>query len=147
MVEDRLETRNEAGERSELAGAEPGLSAKGVAAFVAGWLVPGAGHFLTMRWKRGFLLSTTLIATFLVGLSLHGRLGTFDEANLLSIVFVFADVGSGLLYLVCLLAKVGLSTQAQTSTFEYGTSLLHVVGLLNYLVALDAYDIAAGRKR
>jgi len=31
-------------------------------------------------------------------------------------------------------------------TYEYGNTFLLVAGLLNYLVMLDAFDIAAGRK-
>jgi hypothetical protein len=32
------------------------------------------------------------------------------------------------------------------STYEYGNTFLIVAGLLNFLVMLDAYDIAVGRK-
>lgn len=145
-MEERLDTEN--GSRAEVAGAtaETGLDPKGVLAFVAAMVFPGAGHFMTRRWKRGVLIAVVLVAAFALGLALHGKLSTFDPANRLSIFFVFADAGSGLLYLVCLLAHVGFEMQAKNPTYEYGTSLLHLVGLLNYLVALDAYDIAAGRK-
>ena len=144
-----METEREAGEPAGLAGDVPreGLEIKGVMAALAAWLVPGAGHLLAGRWKRGALLGAVLVSAFLLGLYFDGRLATFDSSNLLSLVFVFADAGSGLLYLASLLTGVGLEASAQTPTFEYGTSLLHVTGLLNYLVALDAYDVAVGRKR
>ena len=142
-----MDTQNEAGDRLDLEREAPqGLSARGIVAVLAGWLFPGAGHVVAGRWKRGLLLGLLLVATFALGLYLHGHLATFDRSNLLSVVFVFSDVGSGLLYFVSLLSGIGLDLQAETPTFEYGTSLLHLVGLLNYLVALDAYDIAAGRK-
>jgi hypothetical protein len=32
------------------------------------------------------------------------------------------------------------------ATFEFGTAYIAGAGLLNFLVALDAYDIAAGNK-
>jgi hypothetical protein len=32
-------------------------------------------------------------------------------------------------------------------TFEFGTAYIAGAGLLNYLVALDAYDIAVGKKK
>jgi hypothetical protein len=32
------------------------------------------------------------------------------------------------------------------ATYEYGNTFVIVAGLLNMLVALDAYDIALGRK-
>lgn len=143
-----METRNEAGEPAQLADAEPevGLELKGVVAFVAALLLPGAGHVVAKRLRRGILIGLVLIATFVAGILLHGKLSTFDPTNRLSIFFVFADAGSGLLYLGSMLANIGFDVQARNPTYEYGTSLLHLVGLLNYLVALDAYDIAVGRK-
>lgn len=129
-------------ERSEKAG----LSPKGVVAFIAGLLLPGAGHLLSGRLKRAALLALVLIGAFALGILLHGRLATIDFDNRLSFFFVFADAGSGLLYLGCYLANIGIDVAAKNPTYEYGTSLLHVVGLLNYLAALDAYDVAVGRK-
>ena len=101
-----------------------------------------------MSSARGALdgVGVGLIGGFALGILLHGRLATIDLENRLSFFFVFADAGSGLLYLGCLLAHVGIDVAAKNPTYEYGTSLLHVVGLLNYLAALDAYDIAVGRK-
>jgi len=32
-------------------------------------------------------------------------------------------------------------------TFEFGTAYVAGAGLLNYLVALDAFDIARGKKK
>ena len=143
-----METQNGATGHPEAAAAtvKSGLDPKGVLAFVAALAFPGAGHLVSRRWKRALLIAIVLVAAFVLGLALHGKLSTFDPANRLSIFFVFADAGSGLLYLGCLLAKVGFELQAKNPTYEYGTSLLHLVGLLKYLVALDAYDIAAGRK-
>ena len=125
---------------------DAGLSPKGVVAFVVALLFPGAGHVLSGRFRRGALLAVVLVGGFTLGILLHGRLATIDLENRLSFFFVFADAGSGLLYLGCLLAHVGIDVAAKNPTYEYGTSLLHVVGLLNYLAALDAYDVAVGRK-
>ena len=143
-----METQNGAGGPTQLTGdaAATGIELKGVLAFVAGLLFPGVGHLVVRRWGRGLLLAAILVGVFVLGILLHGKLSTFDPTNRLSIFFVFADAGSGLLYLGCLLAHVGFELQAKNPSYEYGTSLLHLVGLLNYLVALDAYDIAVGRK-
>jgi len=35
----------------------------------------------------------------------------------------------------------------KNTTFEFGNAYIAGAGLLNYLVALDAYDIAAGKKK
>ncbi len=126
--------------------AQSGLHPKGVIAFVAALLVPGAGHLVAGKWFRAALMGVVLVAAFVLGILLHGKLSTFDPTNRLSVFFVFADAGSGLLYLGCLISHIGFELQAKNPTYEYGTSLLHLVGLLNYLVALDAYDLAVGRK-
>lgn len=146
--EARLEAHQESRSATPHADAAPttGLSPRGALAFVAGLLLPGAGHLLSGRFLRGALLALVLIGGFVLGILLHGRLATVDVENRLSFFFVFADAGSGLLYLGCLLAHIGVDVAAKNPTYEYGTSLLHVVGLLNYLAALDAYDIAVGRK-
>jgi hypothetical protein len=44
-------------------------------------------------------------------------------------------------------AALGLGKGVVTAaTYEYGNTFVIVSGLLNMLVALDAYDIALGRK-
>lgn len=119
---------------------------------LAGWLMPGAGHLLQRRWWRGILLGGAIWAMFLVGLSLGGHLfpllGPYDKgtAVLLQVPPVIANLGAGMLYLFCLLTEYGFTDQASRATYEYGNTFLLVAGLLNYLVMLDAFDIAAGRK-
>jgi hypothetical protein len=41
--------------------------------------------------------------------------------------------------------NLGVGTMTAT-TYDYGTTYLRVAGLLNYLIILDAFDIAQGRK-
>ncbi len=40
---------------------------------IAGWLVPGAGHFLLGKWIRGTLLAVSIIAMFALGLAMQGN--------------------------------------------------------------------------
>ena len=35
---------------------------------IAGWLVPGAGHFLLGKWGRGSLLAASILGMFGMGL-------------------------------------------------------------------------------
>lgn len=118
----------------------------------AGWFVPGAGHLLQGRWLRGSLLGAAVIGMFIVGIVLGGHLfpllGPFDEGMsvLLQVPPTIANVGAGLLYLICLITNSGFTDQAKLATYEYGNTFLLVAGLLNYLIMLDAFDIAAGRK-
>ena len=41
---------------------------------IAGWLVPGAGHFLLRKWGRGILLLVSIIAMFSIGISLQAAM-------------------------------------------------------------------------
>ena len=116
---------------------------------LAAWAVPGLGHVLQRRWVRGLLLGGAVWVMFFVGLSLGGHLFTVTDHGLAALVQLLpmsANVGSGLLYLFCWLTNTGFAEQAQRVTYEYGNTFLLVAGLLNYLAALDAFDIAAGRK-
>ena len=116
---------------------------------LAAWAVPGLGHVLQRRWMRGLLLGGAVWVMFFVGLWLGGHLFTVTDNGLAALVQLLpmsANVGSGLLYLFCWLTNTGFAEQAQRVTYEYGNTFLLVAGLLNYLAALDAFDIAAGRK-
>jgi hypothetical protein len=86
---------------------------------------------------------------FFTGLLLGGHLYKVTDQGLAALVQLLpmsANVGSGLLYVFCWLTNTGFAEDAQRVTYEYGNTFLLVAGLLNYLAALDAFDLAAGRK-
>ncbi len=56
-----------------------------------------------------------------------------------------ADRGIGLPYIVARMMDAGAGT-VTAPTYEYGNTFLMTAGLLNFLVILDAFDIAKGRK-
>jgi len=119
-----------------------------------GWLIPGGGHLLQGKFVRGLLLAAVVWFCFLAGLLMGGHLfstgGTDQGAStLLQLAPMIANLGSGVLYVVCWFANIGFSDdpmQAARATYEYGNTFLLIAGLLNYLAMLDAFDIAAGRK-
>jgi len=116
------------------------------------WAIPGAGHFMQGRWVRGALAGGAVWVMFFVGLWLGGHMyalgsGSQSFGALLQVLPMIANVGIGLPYFVCWMANAGFTEHAQLVTYEYGNTFLLVAGLLNYLVMLDAFDIAAGRKR
>lgn len=121
-------------------------------AFAAGlltWAVPGVGYFLTGRVIRGLIIAAVVVGTFLLGLRLGGHLFGLrhvQDMGLLAYVYGFCDLGTGLGYFLCAWANVGFVDQAQRATSEYGNYFLMIAGLLNFLAALDTYDIAVGRK-
>jgi uncharacterized protein DUF6677 len=116
-----------------------------MAACIAGLLIPGLGHILLRRWIRGLIFAACIIGMFVLGLGMEGKLYDLTVSEPLQYFALFADVGIGLPYYLAERAGLG-EGEPTLQTFDYGTTFLWVCGLLNYLVVLDAYDIAQGRK-
>ncbi len=111
---------------------------------IAGWLVPGAGHFLLHKWGRGALLAASILGMFGLGIAMQGKLYT-NAHDILDILGLAGDLGNGLLYLVS--RALGLGTaQVQVTTADYGTRFIVVAGLLNVIAAIDAHNLRTGRK-
>ncbi|HQF98429.1 MAG TPA: hypothetical protein PLQ86_10125 [Candidatus Aminicenantes bacterium] len=121
------------------------MKVKAVVMMVLGWAVPGLGHFLQKKYLRGAVFFGCLAAMTALGLALGGRIYSFQTENPLTILAFFADIGNGLLFLLSRALPVGIG-DLKLATFEFGTAYLAGAGLLNFLIALDAYDIAAGTK-
>jgi TM2 domain-containing membrane protein YozV len=111
---------------------------------IAGWLVPGAGHFLLHKWGRGALLAASILSMFVLGLAMQGKLygGAHDVLDLLGLA---GDLGNGLLYFVSRLLGLG-ADQVLVTTADYGTRFIVVAGLLNVIAAVDAHNLRTGRK-
>jgi hypothetical protein len=134
-------TKSTTAERARPA-AEPGML---VLVCLAAWAVPGAGHLWLGRRQKGLIFLLALPAMFLVGLLLHGRIFPFELSEPLVALAAFADLGSGLPWLLARATGAGAGVVTAV-TYEYGNCFLIVSGLLNSLVVLDAFDIAMGRK-
>lgn len=113
---------------------------------LAGWLVPGLGHILQKKIWRGAVFFVSILALTAIGLSMGGRVYPFQTENPLTILAFFADLGNGLFYALSRVFSWG-GGQLERATFEFGTAYIAGAGLLNFLVALDAYDIGAGKKQ
>lgn len=128
---------------------KPQSTAMTVAACVGGFLIPGLGHLVLGRWVRGLLLLVSVLLMFVLGLMMHGALSsppTPDQFVSFETLKAFANVGVGVAYVIAL--RIGSGAGIPTSqTADYGWLFLIVAGLLNYLIVLDAFDIARGRKR
>jgi hypothetical protein len=112
------------------------------------WLVPGLGHILQGRTVRGLVSGATILLMFVLGIMIGGHIYGLRETNegLLSSLFGLCDLGSGALYLVSRFAGLAVNERPEEATAEYGSVFLMVAGLLNLILALDAFDIRAGRK-
>ena len=116
-------------------------------AFLA-WLIPGLGHWLQGRVLRGTVSSLTIVLMFVLGVTVGGHIYGLRETGegLLSSLFGLCDMGSGILYLLARFSGLAVNDRPDQATSEYGSVFLMVAGLLNLILALDAFDIRAGRK-
>ena len=130
--------------------------AQRTAAVIVAWLVPGAGHLVLGKRGRALIFFVTIVGAFVFGLLLNGHLywPTPDPSatagfDLITVLWFFAQIGSGLCYLASYVLGLGTTAIPQAAaspTFEYANTFMFLAGLLNYLVVHDAFDIAAGRK-
>jgi hypothetical protein len=111
---------------------------------IAGWLIPGAGHFLLRKWGRGALLSVSILGMFAIGIAMQGKLYT-GAHDILDMLGLAGDLGNGLLYIVARSASWG-ADQITVTTGDYGTRFIVVAGLLNIIAAVDAHNLRTGRK-
>ncbi len=111
----------------------------------AGWLVPGLGHLLQKKFLRAGVFFLSLAAMTALGLASSGKVYGFQTENPLTVLAFFSDLGNGLFYILSRVLGFGQGF-LERATFEFGTAFLAGAGLLNFLIAIDAYDIAAGKK-
>ncbi|MFO7734521.1 MAG: DUF6677 family protein [Candidatus Aminicenantes bacterium] len=116
-----------------------------VAAMLLGWIVPGLGHAIQKKYARAAVFFASILAMTALGLAMGGRVYPFQTENPLTILAFFADLGNGLFYALARLVGWGAG-ELERATFEFGTAYIAGAGLLNFLVALDAHDIASGKK-
>ncbi len=113
---------------------------------LAGWLLPGLGHFIQRRWIRGLLLMLSVFIMFFAGLGMQGKVYGFNTGDLLDILGFVGDLGSGLLYFIARAMDAG-GGNIQRAVADYGTKYIVVAGLLNIIAAVDAHQIAIGKKQ
>jgi len=136
-----MATKSTTVERARAA-AEPGTL---VLLCLAAWAIPGAGHFWLGRRQKALVFFLALTVMFVVGLLLQGRIFPFDLNEPLAALAAVADLGMAIPWALARMAGQGAGTVTAV-TYEYGNTFLIVSGLLNFLVILDAFDIAMGRK-
>jgi len=112
---------------------------------LAGWLIPGAGHLLLGKWIRGLFLFVSILAMYLIGLALAGKIYTPNTGDMLDILGFAGQLGMGVLYVIARVFSLG-ATAVTNTLGDYGTKFLVVAGLLNVIAAIDAHSLANGRK-
>jgi hypothetical protein len=116
-----------------------------VVAPAVAWLIPGAGHLIQKRWGRGLLLMASIVAMFVIGLAMQGRVYKPNGGDILDMLGFVGNIGAGGLYIVTRAMDWGQGAIAH-ATADYGTKYLIVAGLLNFIAVADAYHIAIGKK-
>ncbi|MFP4081675.1 MAG: DUF6677 family protein [Candidatus Aminicenantes bacterium] len=122
------------------------MNIKAAAHLLLGWLVPGLGHVSQRKFWRGGIFFVCIYCMTILGLIMGGKIYSFQTENPLTILAFFSDLGNGFLYIISKFLYLGSGT-LKKPTFEFGTAYIAGAGLLNYLVALDAFDIARGKKK
>jgi TM2 domain-containing membrane protein YozV len=120
-------------------------SANPTLCLIAGWIVPGAGHFLLKKPIRGVLLLISIIGMFAAGVALQGKVYSPNTGDLLDILGFAGQLGSGILYVLARTFDWGHAS-VLLATADYGTKFIVVAGLLNIISAVDAHSLANGRK-
>jgi hypothetical protein len=110
------------------------------------WLVPGSGHLLLGMTRKAGILCGVLLLMMIIGLAFGGRLFPFQMSEPLVFLAAIAEWAQLGPRLVAEMAGWGRG-QVVAVTYEYGNTFLIVAGLLNVLVALDAFDRARGRRQ
>lgn len=113
--------------------------------FFLSWLVPGLGHLLQKRRLKAAVFFLSIVILLALGIVMQGKFYNTAVMHPLLLLGFAADLGNGLFYF--LIKLLGLASGAIAApTFHYGTAYMATAGLLNYLVALNAFDVAKGRK-
>lgn len=116
-----------------------------IVAPLAGWLIPGLGHLIQKRWLRGGLIFASISTMFLCGLGMSGKIYGFNLGDLLDILSSLGDIGNGLFYFAAKQFEWGGGAIFR-ATADYGTKFIVCGGLLNIIAAIDAHQIAIGKK-
>ncbi|MCK4836132.1 MAG: hypothetical protein KAT17_05825 [Candidatus Aminicenantes bacterium] len=114
--------------------------------FFVSWLFPGSGHFFQKKYLKGtvFLIGILLLLT--LGLVMQGKFFGLKPFHPLWALGFLGDLGNGIFYFFIRLIGLDQGT-IEAVTFHYGTTYMVSAGLLNYLIALNAFDIARGKRK
>ena len=122
-----------------------GTVVMGIAAAVAGWVVPGLGHLLLRRWSKAALYFLCVGGLACAGLAMRGGVFDWGAEDMFDRLGFLADIGTGGFYFLAHLIQTAGPDVAH-ATGDYGTRMFATAGMLNLLTVLEAYEIGRGRR-
>ena len=118
-------------------------------ALLAGWIIPGAGHFILKRPGRGILIFISVTAMFLIGLMMRGPMFEPQGGDLLTTLIYYggflSHIATGAMYFITI-ALGYHQPDVAGHVYDYGSKFLVGAGLLNILAMVDVHEIGTGRK-
>ena len=114
--------------------------------FFLSWLFPGMGHIVQKKYLKGIVFLTGILLLLVFGLIMQGKFYDTKEFHPLLILGFLGDLGNGIFYFIIKWTGLG-EGNIKAVTYHYGTTYMVSAGLINYLVALNAFDIARGKRK
>lgn len=124
----------------------PNSSVKAIGMFLLGWLVPGMGHMAQRKYFKGIVFFTGVLLLLICGVIMEGKFYDTRQLHPLMILGFLGDLGNGLFFFAIKWLGFGKGN-IEALTYHYGTTYMVSAGLLNYLAALNAADVAMGRRK
>jgi hypothetical protein len=121
------------------------ITTMGIVAPIVGWLIPGGGHFIQRKYIRGTLLLISVVCMFVLGIWMEGKVYSPNTGDILEMLSFVGDLGAGILYFMAKGFGWGRGAVVSASA-NYGAVFVVVAGLLNIVSAVDAHQIAIGKK-
>lgn len=118
------------------------LRATGVAA--AAWLVPGLGHLLLGRWRKGLVYFLSVGTLAVAGVMMRGNIFLPGGQDIFDRLGFFAELGSGIFYFLAHTINPA-GGDISRAAGDYGTRLFATAGVLNLLCVLEAFHLGFGR--
>jgi hypothetical protein len=129
-----------------VASSDPEATGRAVGLAVLAWLIPGAAHLVLGQLTKAVVFAVVLTGMFVIGCAFDGRLFPFQWSEWMVLLPAIAEWGVGLPRMIAGMGGFGVG-EVTSITYEYGNTFLMTAGLLNALVALNAFDLARGRAR
>ncbi len=95
--------------------------------------------------RRALFYFVIVAVTLACGVYLDGRISSNSPGQPLAGLATLGSMGAGLGYFV--LRLLGYQGDLLAQSYEYGTAFIITAGVMNWLLVLDVWDIATGRKK